>query len=352
MTERRLYLDVAAGETRGVVALDGRPERLLIARAADIPVQALGARAVARVRAVDRANALAFLDLGEGPDAVLNLTKDAGPLTEGRSLEVEIRSEPRRDRGGRDKGASVRLVGPAEGPPRLLAAPPPLEERLKSFAPAAEVRTGAVARSMADGAQDEVLQTLFPLPGGGVLSVEPTRALTAVDVDLGSRPGGEAKRASRAANLAAIGVAARVLRLKGLGGLVVIDLVGRGHDGPALVSAARAAFGPDNPGVALGAVSRFGTLELTVPRRSRPALDILTDDTGGVSVLSEALALARALEREAVADGGGRFEATTAPEVAEAAGPALSHLAGRLGARLFVRGEPGRARGVVSIARI
>jgi hypothetical protein len=346
MTERRLYLDAAAGETRGVVTLDGRPERLLIVRDGDLAAQALGARVIARIRALDRANALAFLDLGAGPDAVLNLTKEVGPLAEGQAVEVEIRSEPRRD-----KGASVRLIGAAEGPPRLLVAAPSLAERLQGYA-ATEIRTGGVARSMADTAQDEALQSIFPLPGGGTLAVEPTRALTALDVDLGSKPGAEAKRATRAANLAALGVAARVLRLKGLGGLIVIDLVGRGHDAPALLSAARAAFAADNPGVALGAVSRFGTLELTVPRRIRPALDILTDGAGALSVLSEALALARALEREAMADGGGRFEATAAPEVAAAAGPALSQLTARLGARLAVRGEPGRPRGVVSVARI
>lgn len=346
MTERRLYLDVAAGETRGVVTLDGRPERLLIARDGEVAVQALGSRVVARIRGLDRANALAFLDLGAGPDAVLNLTRETGPLVEGQALEVEIRSEPRGD-----KGASVRLVGAAEGPPRLLAAAPTLAERLRDYA-ATEIRTGSVARSMADAAQDEALQTIFPLPGGGTLAIEPTRALTAVDVDLGSRPGAEAKRATRAANFAALGAAARVLRLKGLGGLVVIDLVGRGHDAPALLSAARVAFAPDNPGVALGAVSRFGTLELTVPRRTRPTLDILTDGAGQLSVLSEALALARALEREAIADGGGRFEATAAPEVAAAVGPALSQLTARFGARLVVRGDPGRPRGVVSVARI
>ena len=43
MTERRLYLDVGVGETRGVVTLDGRPERLLIARDDDVAVQAQGA---------------------------------------------------------------------------------------------------------------------------------------------------------------------------------------------------------------------------------------------------------------------------------------------------------------------
>ncbi len=346
MSERRLYLDAGAGETRGVVTLDGRPERLLIARDGDVAAQALGARVVARVRRLERASALAFLDLGEGPDGVLNLTSEVGRLVEGQAVEVEIRAEARRD-----KGASARLIGPAEGAPRLLAPGPSLEEQLRRFDPAGEMRTGPVARSMADGARDEALQTVFPLPGGGSLAVEATRALTAVDVDLGGRPGAEAKRAARAANFAALGVAARVLRLKGLGGLVVIDLVGRGHDTPALLGAARAAFGPDNPGVAFGGISRFGVLELTIPRRARPALDILTDETGTPSILTQALALVRALEREAAADGGGRFEAVASIEVAKAAAPALGALTARLGARLSVLGEPGRERGEFEVAR-
>jgi Ribonuclease G/E len=205
---------------------------------------------------------------------------------------------------------------------------------------------------MADGAQDEALATVFPLPGGGSAAIETTRALTAVDVDLGASAAVHAKRAARAANLAALALAARVLRLKGLGGLVVIDLVGRAHDTPALLSAARAAFGPDNPGVALGAISRFGTLELTVPRRARPALDRLLDETGAVSALTEALNLARALEREAVADGGGRFEALAAQDVAEALKGPLAVLMARFGARLSVRAEPGRARGASQVRRL
>jgi Ribonuclease G/E len=347
MSERRLYLDISAGETRGVVTLDGRPERLLIARDGDLAAQALGARVVARVRAVDRASALAFLDLGTGPDAVLNMSKESGRLTEGQALEVEIRTEARHG-----KSASVRLIGPSEGPPRLLAQGPSVREQLTAYAPGAQVRTGATARSVADVAQEEALATVFPLPGGGSLAIEPTRALTAVDVDLGSRPGDEAKRAARAANFAAIGVAARVLRLKGLGGLVVVDLVGRGHDGPALLSAARAAFGPDNPGVALGAISRFGTLELTIPRRTRPAIDVLTGGAATASVTTEALSLLRALEREATADGGGRFEALASPDVAEAAAPALVLLTDRLGARIAVHGEAGRPRGDHVVRRL
>ncbi|MEJ0066174.1 MAG: hypothetical protein WDM85_12770 [Caulobacteraceae bacterium] len=66
MTERRTYLDVGVGETRGVVTLDGRPERLLIRRDDDLACQALGAEVVGRVRKVERQLALAFIDLGEG----------------------------------------------------------------------------------------------------------------------------------------------------------------------------------------------------------------------------------------------------------------------------------------------
>jgi Rne/Rng family ribonuclease len=205
---------------------------------------------------------------------------------------------------------------------------------------------------MADGAEDEALETVYSLPGGGSLAIEPTRALIAVDVDLGARAGEEAKRAARSANFAALGVAARVLRLKGLGGLIVIDFVGRGHDGPALLSAARAAFGPDNPGVAMGPISRFGTLELTIPRRSRPVIEILSDAAGAPRPITRGLALIRALEREALADGGGRFQGLAAPEVVAAAAPALSQLVGRLGARLSLRAEPGRALQAIEVVRL
>ncbi len=337
MTERRLYLDRGEGECRGVVTLDGRPERLLILRDGDCAVQALGAQVIARVRSVEPAQGLAFLDLGEGPDAVLNLLSDTPRLVEGAAVAVEIRSQSRFG-----KGASVRLIGPAEGAPRLLAPGPTLEEQLRAFARDAEIRTGSIARSVADGAQDECLEVVYPLQGGGSVSIEPTRALVAVDVDLGGRGGTEAKRAARAANFAAINTVARLLRLKGLGGLVVIDLVGRGHDGPALLSAARAAFGPDNPGVAIAPVSRFGTLELTIPRRARPTVEILTGGQGGPSCLTEALALVRALEREAAADGGGRFVGVAARDIAELAEPLVAGLTARLGARLTVRAEPGR----------
>jgi len=228
---RQFFLDHGVGETRGVVTLEGRPERLLIQRDGDIPALQLGARNVARVRSVEKAIGVAFLDLPGGVEAIYSLRADELPPVRGASIEVEIRTEARQD-----KLATVRLIGPAEGEPRLLQAAPDVEAEIRDLAKGGKVVEGFGAREAADAAEAEALETVHPLPGGGSMAIEPTRALVSIDVDLGGRPGSDTKRAARLANLTAIGAAARLLRLKGLGGLVVFDFVGRGHDGKALPS--------------------------------------------------------------------------------------------------------------------
>jgi Ribonuclease G/E len=256
---------------------------------------------------------------------------DARPV-EGASLEVEIRTEPRAG-----KLATVRVLGPAQGAPRLLAPAPGLAEQLQAFARDAQIIEGREARQVADEAEAEALETVHRLPGGGDIAIEQTRALVSVDVDIGERKGNDVKRVTRRANLAALSTAARLLRLKGMGGIVVFDLVGRGHDGNALLTAARAAFGPDNPGVAIGPVGRFGTMEMTIPRRTTPLRDILCDAGGGLSDRTLALRLIRAIETEAANQPGARLAATCAPAVAEAARPLAERLAGKIGARFSIQ---------------
>ena len=81
--------------------------------------------------------------------------------------------------------------------------------------------------------------------------------------------------------------------------IVVLDLVGRGHDGNALMAAARAAFGPDNPGVSIGPVGRFGTMELSLPRRARPLAEVLCREDGRLSDRTLAQRLVRRLRNTA-----------------------------------------------------
>jgi Ribonuclease G/E len=325
--KRALYLDRAPGETRGVVTLDGRPERLLIERLDDSPRQTFGAVVVGRVRRIERALSSLFIDLGEGPDAVMPLSGAPAGLAEGAAIEVEIAAESHAE-----KGAVVRMLGPAEGPPRLLRSAPALESLLQGFAPGVAVTTGDRAREAADIAEAAALAIEHALPGGGSIAIETTRALVAVDVDLGAASG-DARRRARAANLAAISETARLLRLKSLAGLVAIDLVGAGHDGASLTAAAKAAFAADDPGVSIGPISRFGLMQIVTPRRFRPVQEILFESGGAPSPRTTALRLLRALEREGRADGGARLIAVCAPAVARALTPYMSEMTDRIGGR-------------------
>ena len=67
---------------------------------------------------------------------------------------------------------------------------------------------------------EEAMRLEHPLPGGGRITVETTRALVAVDVDTG---GDTSPAAGLKANIAAARNLPRLLRIKGLGGQVVVD---------------------------------------------------------------------------------------------------------------------------------
>ncbi len=346
MSERRLFIDRGPGETRGVILLDGRPERLLIERRGE-SVARVGDRYAARVTQVDRIGGLAFLDLA-GEAGVLRLKAERPPPPQGSLVEVEVTAEAQRG-----KAAVARATGEAAGEPGRLSEPATLEQRLQAFAPRAKIDRGPDARDVADEAEALALSVVHPLPAGGSLAIEPTRALVAVDVDLGGRTGvaGETKKVARQANLAAIAETARLLRLKGLGGLVVIDLIGHSHDGPAFQAAARMAFAAEQPGVVLGPITRFGTLELTLPQRGRPVAEILLDEDGRPSALTMAFRLLRALEREGRADGGATLIARCAPEVAAAAEGPAAVLADRIGRRFTITADGAVGRTDFTIGR-
>lgn len=328
---RRFYLDSSPGERRAVVSLDGKPERLLIERDGEPARARLGALYAARVRRIEPGLGMAFLDLGEDGEATAPLGRYG--LSEGLMIEAEITAEARWG-----KVAVASYGGPTAREGGLIRAAPGAAERLRDLAHGAPITEGDEAREAADGAEGAVLAVEHPLPGGGVISIEATRALVAIDIDAAAKGGGDAARAARQVNQAAIAEAARLLRLKALGGLVVFDLIGKGQDGEALTAAARRAFAPDEPGVTYGPVIKLGTFTLATPRRWRLTAEALIDPSGAPTPRAVAQSLVRMLEREGRADPGGRLVAHCAPAVAAELAPLIA----QLGARFSVRAEVGR----------
>lgn len=330
MNRRALFLDPLPGERRGVVALEGQPERLLIEREGEADRPRLGETWRGRVGGAAPGFRGVFVDLGCGP-AGLMANEAGGRPTEGAAIEVEVTAEAR---GG--KGPLVRRTGAGQGAPGRIAAQASLEQRLQAFAPDVAIQTGLAAREAADLAEESALATGHALAGGLSLSIERTRGLTAVDVDLANAQAG--RNAVLQANLAAIRQAARLLRLKGLGGLVVMDLAGKASEHPELLAGARDAFAPDQPGVVLAGVSRLGVLELALPWRETPVAERLLDAEGRPTVRTLAQRLVRDLERAGRADPGARLVGVCAPEVAGAA----DSLVRALGPRFGVQADAGR----------
>lgn len=334
MSVRRSYLDVSAGETRGLVTLDGLPELILHERA-DERRAALGALFVGRVTALARGAGLAFVDLGQGPPAVMRLAGGAAALAEGAAVRVEVVAEARAE-----KGPVVEFAGTAAGETIGLVRPaPPIADQLRALAPDMAPVEGEVAREACDLAEDAALEPTQLLKDGVALTIEPTRALVAVDVD---RAGGgqEPGRKALKANLAAVRHAARLLRLKSLGGTVAIDLLGFPEPRGVVVEAAQAAFAPDGPGVSVVAPNRFGVLMLAKPHRRTPVVERLCDPDGRLSAATVACRLARRFEAEGLAQPGSLLQAVCPPDVADLLRP----MAARLGPRFSVAAEVGRDR--------
>jgi Rne/Rng family ribonuclease len=143
-------------------------------------------------------------------------------------------------------------------------------ERLE-YLPEAFEATGAAEQL------DEALGREVALPGGGSLIIEPTAALTAIDVNGAGMP--------LEVDLAAAREVARQLRLRRIGGIVVIDFVDleSRRDRARLDAALRAALADDPAAVQLYRMSPLGLVELSRQRQGPSLAELF----GGVAPIEE-----------------------------------------------------------------
>ena len=335
------------GERRVAVTSDGR----LIDYALDRPgaPDGVGDVHIGRVTARRPAMAGAFVALDGHADGFL--PDSAGPVTEGEWVRVRI---SRAAQGGKGVRLS-RESGLADGPLRLLARGPDAVARMAAahdgpievddVAVFADLRLlGDRLRLVSDAFGDATEQAVgalarpgAALPGGARMTVTPTPALVAIDVDLaGAVSGRGGKDATHAAaNAALIPALARQIRLRNLGGAIVVDFAGlspkrRATLGPALASAVAG----DPVRTRFLGFSALGLAEL-LRDRIRPPLH---EQLAGPHVA--ALAALRALAREIAAAPRTLPELVCAPDVADALARdevARADLARRAGRTLMVR---------------
>ena len=128
------------------------------------------------------------------------------------------------------------------------------------------------------GQLDKALSPRVDLASGAWLMIEPTEAMTTVDVNSGSAEGD-----ALAVNLEAAAAIAKQIRLRALGGLVAIDFIDMTDEAAheAVLKALDDGFDGDKNAVRIGPMSEFSVVEMTRRRDVMTLSEALRQGGGG-----------------------------------------------------------------------
>jgi ribonuclease E len=157
---------------------------------------------------------------------------------------------------------------------------------------------------------ETAFQREVKLPSGGSIVIDPTEALVSIDINSSrATKGGDIEETAFNTNMEAAEEIARQLRLRDMGGLVVIDFIdmNQAKHQREIEAKVKEATSSDRARVQIGRLSRFGLLEMS-RQRLRPSLG----ETSGIvcprcnghgtirDVKSLSLAILRLIEEEAL----------------------------------------------------
>ena len=316
-------------------------------------------RIIARVPAM----AGAFVALADA-EGFLPDSEGARDRTEGTVLAVRI---TRAAQGGKGPRLTANLTPDEQalvgvGPPALLARGPNALERFAALYPDAGIvvddpaiaatlpravravrRVTMVRSAFTDSVAAEVESLGCPdvvLPGGGSLSIHPTPALVAIDVDSGGamreRRGKTEQHA--AFNRATLPELARQIRLRNLSGAIIVDLAGlQARRRQALAPALTAALAADPLRPRFLGFTALGLAEIVRPRGHPPLHEALAGPHAA------GLAALRSIMLDLAADPGKIIGLRASPMVVaalQADRSALADFARRAGRALMMRSDP------------
>ncbi len=164
------------------------------------------------------------------------------------------------------------------------------------------------------------------LPSGGAIVIDHTEALTSIDVNSArATRGSDIEDTAKMTNLEAADEIARQLKIRDLGGLIVIDFIDmmQNKNQREVETRLRNAVYDDRARVQIGRISRFGLLEMS-RQRLRPSLEessqIVCPRCSGQGTIRDveslSLAVLRLLEEESLKDNTGKILAKMPVECA------------------------------------
>ena len=159
---------------------------------------------------------------------------------------------------------------------------------------------------------ETAFQREVKLPSGGALVIDPTEALVSIDINSArATRGSDIEETALQTNLEAAEEIARQLRLRDIGGLIVIDFIDMTpmKNQRAVEDRMRECLEADRARVQIGRISRFGLLEMS-RQRLRPSLGetsgMVCPRCNGQGVIRDvesiSLAILRLIEEEALKD--------------------------------------------------
>lgn len=173
---------------------------------------------------------------------------------------------------------------------------------------------------------ETAFQREVKLPSGGSIVIDPTEALVSIDINSSrATKGADIEETAFNTNLEAAEEIARQLRLRDMGGLVVIDFIDMLNSKHQRDVEARLkqALEMDRARIQVGKISRFGLMEMS-RQRLRPSLDETSghvcprcNGTGVVrDIQSTGLSILRLIEEEAAKENTGEIRAIVPVSVA------------------------------------
>ncbi len=150
---------------------------------------------------------------------------------------------------------------------------------------------------------ERALQPKIWLPHGGWLNIEQTEALTTIDVNTGKFTGRSLEDTVLKTNLEAAEEVANQLKLRDIGGIIVIDFIDmdKPQHRKRVSAALRKAFERDRMKTRIMHITRLGLVEMTRKRTSESLAQTLQETCptcGGKGLVLNAETVAAAIERE------------------------------------------------------